>query len=241
MLILSRSDPWWIFTTVNLFWNIKRRYEFSLLELIKVSPRFGVLLGSMLLSVGFIIMDIISVTKIGLNMPDGLNPFWKLAFVFKCLTDTIILDDFKTALDRLKRYKMQRFHAGLECSDMATNEFSQITSWRRGTEFAPWNESTGITHVDREREKQLRSKLNGRHGNGSGGLHGVAVPLPMAKPKQSHCGNIDLEMAYWKDENDYRERERGESSTSYRSDDIDDIALEKQYQQQLHQQWNRHT
>lgn len=27
---------------------------------------------------------------------------------FKCLTDVIILDDFKTALDRLMRYKMRR-------------------------------------------------------------------------------------------------------------------------------------
>jgi hypothetical protein len=32
----------------------------------------------------------------------GVNPFWKLAPVFKCLTDTVmVLDDFKTALDRL--------------------------------------------------------------------------------------------------------------------------------------------
>lgn len=53
----------------------------------------------MLLSLIFIIVDFLSVTpavSIGF-----INPFWKLAFVFKCLTDTIILDDFKTALDKL--------------------------------------------------------------------------------------------------------------------------------------------
>jgi len=106
-------DPWWIFTCVNLFWNIKRRYDFTLLELVRVSPRFGILLGAMILSVSFIICDILSVTKVigGAGSADGINPFWKLAFVFKCLTDTVILDDFKTALDRLKQYKLQQLES----------------------------------------------------------------------------------------------------------------------------------
>lgn len=101
-----RSDPWWIFTTINLFWNIKYRYEFGYFEVVKISPRFGLMLSSMCLSVVFIIVDILAVTpalKIG-----GLNPFWKIAFVFKCFTDTIILDDFKTALDKLSEHKMRR-------------------------------------------------------------------------------------------------------------------------------------
>lgn len=93
----------------NLFWNIKTRYEFGYLELLRVSPRFGVLLGAMVLSVCFILLDILAVTQVinGKGLPDGINPFWKLAFVFKCLTDTIVLDDFKTALDRLKQHKLQ--------------------------------------------------------------------------------------------------------------------------------------
>ena len=103
-------DPWWIFTVLSLFWNIKTRYEFSYLELLRVSPRFGVLLGAMILSICFIFLDILAVTHVidGKGLPDGINPFWKLAFVFKCLTDTIVLDDFKTALDKLKQYKLQR-------------------------------------------------------------------------------------------------------------------------------------
>ena len=66
-----------------MFWNIKRRYEFGYLELIRVSPRFGVLLVAMLLSVAFIITDVLAVTHVisGSGLPDGLNPFWKLAFV----------------------------------------------------------------------------------------------------------------------------------------------------------------
>jgi hypothetical protein len=32
---------------------------------------------------------------------NSINPWWKLSLVFKCLTDTIMLDDFKTELKRL--------------------------------------------------------------------------------------------------------------------------------------------
>lgn len=74
------------------------------MELIWASPRFGVLLFSMSLSIAFVILDVLSVTPV-LDM-GGINPFWKFAFVFKCLTDTIFLDDFKTVLDKLWERKM---------------------------------------------------------------------------------------------------------------------------------------
>ncbi|KFA80737.1 hypothetical protein S40288_10029 [Stachybotrys chartarum IBT 40288] len=97
-------DPWWIFTAANLFYNIHYRYELSLVDIIRVSPRFGILLFCMTLSIIFIIIDLLSVTHV---IPIGvINPFWKFAFVFKCLTDTIILDDFKMALDKLSRHRM---------------------------------------------------------------------------------------------------------------------------------------
>lgn len=32
---------------------------------------------------------------------DRINPYWKLTLVFKCLTDNIMLDDFKTELQKL--------------------------------------------------------------------------------------------------------------------------------------------
>ncbi|KAI9923375.1 hypothetical protein MW887_009925, partial [Aspergillus wentii] len=41
------------------------------------------------------------------GLPTGVEPFWKLAFVFKCLCDTIILDDFKSALDRIRGHWWQ--------------------------------------------------------------------------------------------------------------------------------------
>jgi len=136
------SDPWWIFTTINLFWNIKRRYDFGFAELIRVSPRFGVLLLSMCLSIGFIIVDILSVTPVlSVGLPDGINPFWKFAFIFKCFTDTIILDDFKTALDRLKEYKLQKLGSAGSPFNNRNDNGGEWATARRDTEFSPWNES----------------------------------------------------------------------------------------------------
>jgi len=67
------------------------------------------MMASMCVSIVFILVDILAVTKVlTLPLANGINPFWKLAFVFKCLTDTIILDDFKTALDKLSRYKLNQ-------------------------------------------------------------------------------------------------------------------------------------
>ncbi|GAB7347813.1 hypothetical protein MBLNU459_g5351t1 [Dothideomycetes sp. NU459] len=135
-------DPWWIFTSCSLFWNIKRRYEFSILELCRVSPRFAILLLAMCLSVCFIIVDILSVTHVinGSGTPDGINPWWKLAFVFKCLTDTVILDDFKTALDRLKRYRLKRLGSfDVDALSATNNDHGEMAyaypQGRRSSEF----------------------------------------------------------------------------------------------------------
>lgn len=169
-------DPWWIFTCCSLFWNIKRRYEFGIIELCRVSPRFAVLLVSMTLSVGFIIVDILSVTHVidGSGAPDGINPFWKLSFVFKCLTDTIILDDFKTALDRLKQYRMRRLSTfGAEmgqpgssddrrCSEMMPIQKFHSPDWSRREKKKPkdWAElSDCVENVDLEMQRPEPTKL----------------------------------------------------------------------------------
>lgn len=90
-------------------YNIKSRYDLSITQIIRISPRFAVMLGAMLLSIVFIILDVLSVTSVLSNaLPVGINPFWKLSFVFKCLTDSVVLDDFKTALDRLRAFKISR-------------------------------------------------------------------------------------------------------------------------------------
>lgn len=143
---LPFSDPWWIFTTANLFWNIKYRYEFSFIEIVRVSPRFGILLLSMCLSLVFITVDLLSVTPV--LAIGGINPFWKFALVFKCLTDTIILDDFKTALDKLSRHKMSQIYQ-LPFSIRSNELRPQGTQMHRRVEDAiSWNESAVMVSIE---------------------------------------------------------------------------------------------
>lgn len=99
-------DPWWVAGCGKLLWVLKNHYALTIGEVITVSPRFAVMLVSMGLSIAFVVLDILSVTDVLADaLPIGVNPFWKLALVFKCLTDTVILDDFKTALDRLWTFR----------------------------------------------------------------------------------------------------------------------------------------
>jgi hypothetical protein len=108
-LELLFRDPWWITTTVYLFVVIKTQYELTLREIFRISPRFGIMLAAMLLSITFVVLDVLSVTgTLTITGDTGINPFWKLSFVFKCLTDAVILDDFKMALDRLRAFKISR-------------------------------------------------------------------------------------------------------------------------------------
>lgn len=74
------SDPWWIYTTCNLFWVIKKHYKFGLIELVRECPRFGLMLGSMCFSILFSVADVLSVTGVlSTAMPTGINPFWKVS------------------------------------------------------------------------------------------------------------------------------------------------------------------
>jgi hypothetical protein len=120
-------DPWWLFTTCSLFYTIKREYAFGLLELVKVSPRFGIMLVSMCLSIAFIIVDTISVLNVFSSsaLPTGVEPFWKLSFIFKCMCDTVILDDFKTALDRMRNYWLQK-QVGVDSVSLDNNRMTRI-------------------------------------------------------------------------------------------------------------------
>lgn len=104
LLNTPSRDPWWIFTTANLFWNIRYRYSLTLTQIVRVSPRFAILLFSMCLSIIFIILEVLAVTPV--FSIGGINPYWKFASVFKCFTDTVILDDFKSALDKLSHHRM---------------------------------------------------------------------------------------------------------------------------------------
>jgi hypothetical protein len=103
-------DPWWIFTSISLVCTIKSVYSFGIVELMIVAPRFGIMLVSMCLSIIFMIVETCSVLHAFnvADLPTGIQPFWKLSFVFKCLCDTVILDDFKSALDQIRSHHFQR-------------------------------------------------------------------------------------------------------------------------------------
>lgn len=134
------SDPWWIAAAILLVYNIKTKYDLSVVQIVKISPRFAVMLGAMFISIAFIILDVLSVTHaLGNALPVGINPFWKLSFVFKCLTDSVVLDDFKTALDRLRAFKISRLgsFAG-DLMDMRSKEHrDDVTNANSWTEPSP--------------------------------------------------------------------------------------------------------
>lgn len=101
-------DPWWIFTTWKLIDAIKKTYGFGLLELVKINSRFGVMLGCMFISIAFLLTDVV-VSALRITSSSGINPYWRFALVFKCASDTIFLDDFKSVLDDIVA---RRFSSG---------------------------------------------------------------------------------------------------------------------------------
>ena len=104
-------DPWWIFTTCFLFYKIKAQYEFTALSLISTSMRFVVMMFCMVLSIAFLLADVI-VTAANISTDAGINPYWRLTLVFKCASDTIFLDDFKSVLESIVAKRFRKFRIG---------------------------------------------------------------------------------------------------------------------------------
>lgn len=78
------------------------------MQIIKKSPRFGILFVSIILACIFTALDVAASIHSFIGGTDGINPFWKISLVFKCLTDAILLDDFKTELKRLGLKRVKR-------------------------------------------------------------------------------------------------------------------------------------
>jgi hypothetical protein len=98
-------DPWWIFTTWKLIDIISRSYKFKVWDLVKINPRFGVMLACMIISIVFLLTDVV-INALHKSSLSGINPYWRFALVFKCASDTIFLDDFKSVLDAIVQRKM---------------------------------------------------------------------------------------------------------------------------------------
>ena len=115
-------DPSWIFTNIILLHVIRKTYGTTVFHLIGHSPRLGILLAAVCLAIIFTIMDILASILPTLSSVDGINPYWKLSLVFKCLTDAIMLDDFKTELQRLGFARMEREEARWKSTVLATKD-----------------------------------------------------------------------------------------------------------------------
>lgn len=178
-------DPWWILTTMYLFWVIKTQYEMTIKEIIRISPRFGIMLLAMLLSIVFIVLDILAVTgALKLPGPTGINPFWKFAFVFKCLTDSVVLDDFKMALDRLRAFKISRLGS-------FSGDLSDSRSRNDGGLVATWEEM--------EREANALQEVRSPDGDY---IHPSNFPFKPKRARRAHKDSvITPDHAYLRDPN----------------------------------------
>jgi hypothetical protein len=108
-------DPWWIFTTWKLISAIKKTYGFKLWALVRINTRFGIMLLCMVISIVFLLTDV-AVSAAKLSSSSGINPYWRFALVFKCASDTIFLDDFKSVLDDIVARKFSSTSNGIHRS-----------------------------------------------------------------------------------------------------------------------------
>jgi len=157
-------DPWWIFSCLTLFHVIRKSYSLEFFKLIGRSPRFGIMLVAIFLAIIFTIVDILSSIISGLSGTDGyilallasqqwanycdrINPYWKLALVFKCFTDNILLDDFKSVLQRLGDMKEEITNATVPKSiKVKLNDETSIVDYR---------EEAGESSLRGKRDQQL--------------------------------------------------------------------------------------
>jgi hypothetical protein len=133
-------DPWWIFTTWKLISAIKKTYGFKLWSLVRINTRFGIMLLCMAISIVFLLTDVV-ISAAKLSTSSGINPYWRFALVFKCASDTIFLDDFKSVLDDIVARKFSSTGNNIHRGSTARSPHRDSTgrkrshSVNRGDEF----------------------------------------------------------------------------------------------------------
>lgn len=133
-------DPWWIFTTWKLIDAIKKTYGFKLWALVQINTRFGIMLLCMAFSIAFLLTDA-AVSAAKITASSGINPYWRFALVFKCASDTIFLDDFKSVLDDIVARKFSSTGNGVHrgsitpSCNLDSNEHKRSHSRSRGEDF----------------------------------------------------------------------------------------------------------
>lgn len=136
-------DPWWIFTTWKLLDAIKKTYGFRIWALVKMNSRFGVMLACMFLSIGFLLTDVV-INALHITNLSGINPYWRFALVFKCASDTIFLDDFKSVLDDIVARKFSETGGTVHRGSITGRK----ASIREGFDFIECGPTTQVTSPD---------------------------------------------------------------------------------------------
>ncbi|KAF2003587.1 hypothetical protein P154DRAFT_78708 [Amniculicola lignicola CBS 123094] len=148
-------DPWWIYTTWKLTQCIKESYGFKLRALVKINSRFGVMLVCMFISIAFLLTDVlVSVLRVTKN--SGINPYWRCALVFKCASDTIFLDDFKSVLDDIVERKFSNGSDRAQHSGARRRKQSE----HGYTEFITLGGCGPSTHVSSSNKPSLFRMIN---------------------------------------------------------------------------------
>jgi len=130
-------------------------------ELVRRSPRFGILLASMVLAMAMTGLDIAASIHNFIGGTDGINPWWKLSLVFKCLTDTIVLDDFKTELKRLGIRRIQKEEKRRQSTALVLDDKDDDQDDGRELEFADAlnvTDSTAAGGKGSKKRKRMRQE-----------------------------------------------------------------------------------
>ena len=90
------------------------------------------------LSIAFLLTDA-AVSAARVTASSGINPYWRFALVFKCASDTIFLDDFKSVLDDIVHRKFSSangtVHRGSNVGMSSSHDARKFSHSSRGDEF----------------------------------------------------------------------------------------------------------
>ena len=80
-----------------------------------------------------------AVSAARITVSSGINPYWRFALVFKCASDTIFLDDFKSVLDDIVHRKFSSandtVHRGSNVGLSSGHDVRKRSHSSRGDEF----------------------------------------------------------------------------------------------------------
>lgn len=90
------------------------------------------------MSIAFLLTDA-AVSAARVTASSGINPYWRFALVFKCASDTIFLDDFKSVLDDIVHRKFSSangtVHRGSNVGLSSSHDVRKRSYSSRGDEF----------------------------------------------------------------------------------------------------------